>query len=231
MDSLLRNETRAAVQVEYVVLIVVCALAVVGGVGYLAVALNDKPTQVADALESNPNSVAGTEAETNDPSPTSALTLFNLNPEDGTFEWTGGTAPYSILRAPNATMSDATTSTLTETRFHDFEVPPSNGVYSYRVVDSEGATSTVVTGAYVTLFVNSESVPHGLDNATVRLQGAATEAYTDYRGNFSYFLLPLGEAYVLDIECPGYQPTLVTIPVGSYTAEVTLVELAGDATP
>lgn len=87
----LSREQRAAVNVEYILLLVVGALAVVLGLSYLSTVMNDKHVQVAEAL-----SVATTATE-----PTVPMVVNTPTQNAGgtyLITWDGGVPPFTVYQ-------------------------------------------------------------------------------------------------------------------------------------
>ncbi|PKQ16745.1 MAG: hypothetical protein CVT67_02945 [Actinobacteria bacterium HGW-Actinobacteria-7] len=126
-------ERRAAVNVEYIILIVAGALAVTLGLGYLGNTMNAKHIQVAEALITTAatDNVGGT-----------LVSDAPVDNGDGTYtiSWSGGIAPFTVTDGTN-TLADA---------IEDYYliVTPEQGVNTYTITDSVLNEITVTVVEY-----------------------------------------------------------------------------------
>lgn len=123
-------ERRAAVNVEYIILIVAGALAVTLGLSYLSNTINDKHIQIAEALIAT-EEVAG--------EPTVLENQAPVDNGDGTYiiPWSGGTAPYTVADSTGYVIADGTTDT-------SVIVTPEPGDNIYTITDDALMTIPVV---------------------------------------------------------------------------------------
>jgi Flp pilus assembly pilin Flp len=124
------TSTRAAVNVEYILLIVIGALAVVLGLGYLGSAISEKHIQVAEALSAQ----GATPAEP----PVAAMTVdAPVENANGTYSiaLSGGVPPYTVYREGVATTSTLDASVI----INPYGVPT-----TYEVRDASGTSQSFV---------------------------------------------------------------------------------------
>lgn len=93
------NKIRGAVNVEYIILIVVGALAVVLGLGYLSTTMNDKHSQVGGAISEKVVAFGGNGGTVPPPAaPEDIIVAGAVHKTDGTYEifWNDTVGPYSV---------------------------------------------------------------------------------------------------------------------------------------
>jgi len=118
---------RAAINVEYVLLIVAGALAVVLGLGYLSGVMNDKHIEVAEALEVGEQPAEPAAELAADAATHTTSGIYDI-------AWSGGTAPYDIY------LEGVSVGTTSDTHI---SVAPYDGTTIYEIRDASSTSVSI----------------------------------------------------------------------------------------
>ena len=124
MNSYVARQKRGAVNVEYILLIVVGALAVVMGLTTLGGAMNGKFTAIADNLTGGSG------------------ILSNAVITSDTVTWSGGKSPFRVMRSAQPDMSDGVE--VGTTPDQSITLVPEVGDNYYQIKDADGVVSNIV---------------------------------------------------------------------------------------
>ena len=132
---------RGAVNVEYILLVVVGALAVVVGLGLLGTAMNTKHEGVANALNGKavPTIVSSSVDQNNGDD---IVGVINASAIGHVITWTGGIAPFHVLRSYYPGMDYSVE--LDQTNDRSATAEPNTGDNYYLIVGGDGAVSNIV---------------------------------------------------------------------------------------
>ena len=214
MDMVTALQKRGAVNVEYILLVVVGALAVVLGLGMLGSAMNSKHEAVANALNGKGVPSIGVVVA-------GSGILKNAAITEDTITWEGGKAPFRVLRSPIPDMSIG--QPVGTTPDHSIVIEPETGSAWYQIIDDDDKTTDMVLVQRAGLAASVTSVDDGapLDGVLVEIVAVdipAINLTTSYDGMATFHGLRAG-TYT------------VTASKSGYVTQVTEVTLAGEDFP